>query len=203
MSDSLWSNLVNPLVQDWEANAHQRRTYYTILRQQYPKYVTLLDVGCGIGFDCPRLREMGFDYTGIDLTPEMLTRARERNPDARFEQGDVTKRLPFPDESFDLVVSHDVLIHIDDFTAALDELWRVARKAVILRLSYTNGVGNIRGCDLDRGILNVWRNWSYVVHHLTMMVPPPASISVAKVQRDEMLQDSHECQIFEARKGAL
>ena len=200
-SASKWSSLVNVLETDWEATAHQRRTYYEVLRLRREECVTLLDAGCGIGFDVPRLTELGYEYTGVDLTPEMLTRAKERNPVANFEQADITMRIPFPDESFDIVVSHDVLIHVDDFTSALDEMWRVAKKAMVVRLAYTTALGNKRACDIDRNVLNIWRNWSYVSHNLYQLVPPPACVNLYMVKPDEMVPDSYDGQIFEVRRG--
>ena len=200
-SVSKWSQLVAHLEMDWEVTAHQRRTYYEVLQLRREECTTLLDAGCGIGFDVSRLLELGYEYTGIDLTPEMLARARERNPSVTFEQADITKRIPFPDESFDLVVSHDVLIHVDDFTAALDEMWRVAKKAMVIRLAYTTALGNKRACDINRNVLNIWRNWSYVSHNLYQLVPPPAGVNLYMVKPDEMVVDSYEGQIFEVRRG--
>lgn len=55
------------------------------------RHASLLDVGCGVGHFAIWLKENGFegDYTGIDLIPEMVERARETTPDMRFEQADI------------------------------------------------------------------------------------------------------------------
>ena len=52
---------------------------------------SILDVGCGVGHFARWLAENGHegDYTGIDLMPEMVERARELNPDRRFETCDL------------------------------------------------------------------------------------------------------------------
>lgn len=66
--------------------------------------------------------------TGIDLSPEMLARARERaekvRPDAQLELGDA-QRLPFEDATFDTVVCTLSLCSIPDDRAALAEMARV------------------------------------------------------------------------------
>lgn len=55
------------------------------------KHASILDVGCGVGHLAKWLTENGYEgeYTGIDLLPEMIERARELNPGMRFEQCDL------------------------------------------------------------------------------------------------------------------
>ena len=68
----------------------------------------LLDVGCGSGQLALMAARDGFDSTGVDIAENLIERARERSAaehlDARFEVGDA-EALPFPDASFDVVVS--------------------------------------------------------------------------------------------------
>lgn len=49
---------------------------------------TLLDIACGTGGHVPYLRDE-YAYEGLDLDPQMLTIARERNPGIAFHQGDL------------------------------------------------------------------------------------------------------------------
>ncbi len=49
---------------------------------------TLLDIACGTGGHVPYLRDE-FAYEGVDLDPQMLAIARERNPGIVFHQGDM------------------------------------------------------------------------------------------------------------------
>ena len=67
--------------------------------------------------------------TGIDMTPEMLTKARtaaaEMNAaNVEFVESEA-ERLPFPDESFDVVISNGVIDLIPDKDAVFAELFRV------------------------------------------------------------------------------
>jgi SAM-dependent methyltransferase len=100
-----------------------------------PDGARVLEVGCGPGRLSIRLaREHGLDVTGLDLDPAMIQRARanadrpgdggERRPS--FLVGDVAS-LPFPDGSFDLVVSTLSMHHWADPTAGLAEIGRVLR----------------------------------------------------------------------------
>jgi ubiquinone/menaquinone biosynthesis C-methylase UbiE len=83
-----------------------------------------LDVGCGEGRFCRMLRAKGIPVVGIDPTEELLGAARKC--DARGEyQIARAESLPFPDASFDLVVSYLTLIDIADFRTALKEMVHV------------------------------------------------------------------------------
>ena len=63
---------------------------------------SLLDVGCGTGRHGAALIELGFEYAGVDVSPEMLTRARQRLPTTRFVEADV--RALSLGERFDAVL---------------------------------------------------------------------------------------------------
>lgn len=68
----------------------------------------VLDVGCGTGVVAMAASRLGAHTTGLDLSPELLERARENGKLAQLEiawhEGDV-EELPFGDGSFDAVVS--------------------------------------------------------------------------------------------------
>jgi len=70
---------------------------------------TVLDVGTGTGVLALTAARRGAKVTGLDLTPELIEQAREnaaiaRLPDIAWAQGDA-EDLPYPDASFDVVVS--------------------------------------------------------------------------------------------------
>ncbi len=78
--------------------------------------------------------------TLVDVSEEMLAEARDRcPPDVRLVQGDA-RDLPFPDESFDVVLALDLLPHLPDPTQALRELTRVARAGGQVVFDTTNAV---------------------------------------------------------------
>jgi SAM-dependent methyltransferase len=100
-----------------------------------PRGARVLEVGCGPGhLSISMARRHGLTVTGLDLDPDMIERAREnvtRAPavDASppsFVVGDVAS-LPFPDSSFDVVVSTFSMHHWADPTAGLADISRVLR----------------------------------------------------------------------------
>jgi SAM-dependent methyltransferase len=94
----------------------------------------VLDVGCGPGHLANRMaRDHGLEVTGLDLDPAMIDRARANAErfvaiDSRptFVAGSVDA-LPFPDGSFDLVVSSLSMHHWADAVAGQAEIGRVLR----------------------------------------------------------------------------
>lgn len=94
-----------------------------------PGDAAVLDAGCGTGGLLRRLSGLhpGWKWTGVDLSPAACRFARERaGPATEIKEASVTA-LPFPDASFDAVVSADVLYHVADDAAALREFARVLR----------------------------------------------------------------------------
>ncbi len=93
----------------------------------------LLDVGCGVGTtSCYAAKKYHCHVTGVDLSPSMISRARERSGIERvqslvhFEKASATS-LPFPDNSFDAVIAESVLTFIGDKKRALGECVRVTK----------------------------------------------------------------------------
>jgi ubiquinone/menaquinone biosynthesis C-methylase UbiE len=99
---------------------------------------SLLDVGCGPGtvtVDLARRLAPG-EVVGLDNAAVVLEDARAAAAGAgldnlRFLEGDAY-RLPFEDDSFDVVHAHQVLQHLTDPVAALREMKRVARPGGIV-----------------------------------------------------------------------
>ena len=85
-----------------------------------------LDAACGTGRHARQLVRLGHEVLGIDLSPEMLSRAAVNVPDAKFLQGDL-RDIPADDENFDLVVCGLALAHIADLDGAIAELGRVLK----------------------------------------------------------------------------
>src|SRR6266508_3446807 len=92
----------------------------------------VLDLGSGAGTDSLIAAQMVGEQgrvTGIDMTPEMLAKARAAAADlgasnVEFVEAEA-ERLPFPDASFDVVVSNGVIDLIRDKDAVFTELYRV------------------------------------------------------------------------------
>lgn len=79
--------------------------------QYFPKGGRVLDAGCGQGQDSFLFAEKGYDTVGIDFAETGLSIARKKTPTAlqgkvKFEHADLSKKLAYPDASFDVVYSH-------------------------------------------------------------------------------------------------
>lgn len=83
-----------------------------------------LDIGCGDGYRIRLVKPVG-EIVGIDLDENMVAQARKRGVTAYV--GDA-EDLHFPDESFDLVTSIEVLEHVPHPTVALAEAYRVLKR---------------------------------------------------------------------------
>ncbi|WP_410765594.1 class I SAM-dependent methyltransferase [Haloferax sp. DFSO60] len=89
----------------------------------------VLDVGCGTGeFTRVLAEESNARVVGVDADPELLTFADE-HPKIEAVAGDAT-RLPFADDSFDLVVCQALLVNLPDPAAAISEFARVSSDLV-------------------------------------------------------------------------
>lgn len=95
---------------------------------------TLLDVGCGTGQLVHNLRSLGVDARGIELSQEALELAR-REVKPFLKKADVVK-LPFPGNHFEMVVSFEVLEHIErsKLQNAVNETVRVAKKLILHKI---------------------------------------------------------------------
>ena len=103
------------------------------LMSQWPRRKqSLLDVGCGTGFFLNHFWQTGFEVTGLDRSPPMLAKARERlgnRADLHLGQAD---HLPFADKEFDFVTLLTVLEFCQNPGAVVAEAGRVARKGLVI-----------------------------------------------------------------------
>jgi SAM-dependent methyltransferase len=104
---------------------------------------SVLDIGCSHGGGVKALWKMGLNASGVDVSTTAVTMARERHGDnpqscvgTCWQQATATA-LPFPDSSFDAIMSTDVLEHLEppDVNIAVGELARVAQTWLLLKIS--------------------------------------------------------------------
>jgi SAM-dependent methyltransferase len=103
----------------------------------------VLDVACGPGAVAAAAAALGATVIGVDLSPEMIARARGRHPRLEFREADV-ERLPFPDEAFDAVVCNFGLGHFPRPELGAAELLRVLKPGGRAALSWWDAPARAR-----------------------------------------------------------
>ena len=118
----------------------------------------VLEVGCGAGTDLVRFAKGGAIVTGVDLSPSAIALARQNfaqqglEADLREADGE---RLPFPDNSFDLVYAHGVVQYTADDQRLVDECLRVLKPGelavfqVYNRVSWLNALSKLMKVPLE------------------------------------------------------
>lgn len=118
---------------------HAHEMQWKAFVKHVPVGATVLDAGCGPGVLSLMLAEKGCIVTGVDISEPNIVEAKKYalskglSDRVTFLTGDI-EHLPFPDASFDYVVSSHVLEHVPDFEKGASELSRIARKQVIIAI---------------------------------------------------------------------
>ncbi len=111
---------------DWYAPTYGSRLLDLLRERGLARGASILDAGCGTGSLALKLAAEGYRVTGVDLSPEMIARARKKDParSVDLRVGDITSLAL--GSTFDAVVSvADVFNHLeslDDWEAALKSL---------------------------------------------------------------------------------
>lgn len=107
---------------------------------KYVKKDTLLgDIGCGAGHYLRSFRKKSgpdFRYYGVDATKNyvyLAKKAHKHDKKCNFQVGDIFS-LPFSKSFFDITVCCNVLLHLPKIEKALNELIRISKKKVFIRL---------------------------------------------------------------------
>ena len=112
----------------WRAGQDRRLAMIVRWGLRHPRTIVerILVNGCGVGMYVRALQPYARETWGIDIEPEHLALAQENVPDARLQLA-MCERLPYVDDAFDLVLSHEVIEHVanDRMTAA--EMVRVLK----------------------------------------------------------------------------
>ncbi len=116
--------------------AHSRTRYelepfiFEFANFQGARGLRVLEIGVGMGADYLEWLKAGAQATGVDLSPASIEKARERCEMAGFSpdlQSADAERLPFPDNSFDVVYSYGVMHHSPSTPQCVAEAWRVLK----------------------------------------------------------------------------
>lgn len=119
----------NSWASQYDTNENKTRDLEAIALRNVLSTVTfksVLEVGCGTGKNTEWLLQKAEHITGVDLSEEMLSKAKEKfqSPKVEFMQADINNGWNFTQRSFDLVSFSLVLEHIEN----LDHIFKEAYK---------------------------------------------------------------------------
>jgi 2-polyprenyl-6-hydroxyphenyl methylase/3-demethylubiquinone-9 3-methyltransferase len=152
-----------------------------------------LEVGCGGGILSEELAKMGLLTTGIDPSEQSLNsainHAKESNLIINYEKG-AGETLPFPNNSFDVVICCDVLEHVRDLPKVISEISRVLKRGGVFIYDTFNRTLFSKISVIK--ILQEWKRWAIMpsdLHVWEMFIRPEELRSLLK--ENELIWKEH------------
>lgn len=93
----------------------------------------IIDIGCGEGYLLYKMQEkfLKAELYGLDLSQGRITTTKGHVPKSYLLRGDVLA-LPFPDNTFDVVVCSELLEHMNEYKKVVAELIRISKKHILI-----------------------------------------------------------------------
>jgi predicted TPR repeat methyltransferase len=119
-----------------------------------------IDLGCGTGLAASAFAREVDHFTGIDLSPGMIGKARETGLYAELEVSDMLEGLRTkPDASADLILAADAMVYVADLVPVLAEVSRVLAPGGLLAFTLERNAGD--GVSLGEGL-----RYAHSAHHV-------------------------------------
>lgn len=125
--------------------------------------LNVLDLGCGTGLCGPLLRPISRRLVGVDLSPAMIEKAKERNAYDRLEVGDIVDCLGRDPGQWDVFVAADVLIYVGDLAPIFESAVAALKPGGLFAFSVEAGGGE--RYQFDKKIHRFTHSAAYL-HHL-------------------------------------
>lgn len=153
--DELWEN--SDKIKRWSIPDYHFTDYIMEVENNFNQ-LKALDMGCGIGRHSEYLAKKGFIVTAVDPSLTAINYLQQKSIDENFPvqifQGDLTWLKSVEDNSFDLVVSWNVIYHntLSELEDALKEFYRilVTGGKLLLTLNSTNNIHYGKGIEIER-----------------------------------------------------
>jgi len=110
------------------------------MMRMFFRHGKFLDIGCGLGRYFGYIRDC--EIHGVDFSEKVCQKAREDNPSATVLCHDITAGLPYTDNTFDYILCAEVLEHMKDPQALVNEIYRVLKPdgIVIIATPFENRI---------------------------------------------------------------
>ncbi len=163
LKGNAWSAAIYDFSSRWTETKEVVRLRQSILSEASGQ---VLEIGIGTGISLPYYRQAE-KIVGVEPDPAWVQRARKRAQqlglDVEFHQG-IAEDLPFPDASFDTVVSTAVLCSVDSPSRALAEVKRVLKPHGAFRFLEHVRAKEERAARVQDLLTPVWRRISAGCH---------------------------------------
>lgn len=168
-NQNAWEKLGDSFTNNYEQGMldYRQNIIDTVLRCQ-DECDSMLDIACADGWFIEKLREAGYEryYLGIDITQNLIGRARKRRPSEAFIIGDAMD-LNLVENTFDFVLCAGVLMHIPDLKKAILEACKVSSKYVMFSM-----YGATTESYSLHDTKNEFLNYFYTVDDIENSIPP-------------------------------
>jgi ubiquinone/menaquinone biosynthesis C-methylase UbiE len=163
---------------------HQRLLKAYVLAQDYVQG-DVLEVGCGEGRGIDLIIDKCKTYTAIDKIEPVIDQLRKKYPSGKFLSGNIPPLIQFADNSFDRIISFQVIEHIEDDQLFLSEINRVLKPGGVALITTPN-----RPLSLSR---NPWHIREYTAKELTDLARKYfAQVEMKGVAGNEKIQQYYE-----------
>mgnify|MGYP003383426596 CR=1 FL=1 len=162
----------------------------------------VLDFGCGSGYGAASLADVAESVIAVDVSAEAVAFAADRYeaPNLSFRKIEGAGPLPFEDDQFDVVLSFQVIEHVDDEAAYLREARRVLKPGGVMIIVTPNRA--VRLLPFQKP-WNRWHVREYSMDSLTRVAAPWLEVREAHYMGAEDKLASVEIKRYRLAKWAL
>lgn len=158
-------------MKQWNKIFKEEGKVFIKIQEDIPKIVKLfkarsvkriLDLGCGSGRHLVYLAKRGFDVYGIDIAKQGIKIAKDwlkvEGLKANLKIGDIYKRLPYPDNFFDAILSTQTLHHgrIEKIRKLIKELERILKTGGLIFVTVRRAL-RVKDWKKNKIVIHRWK----------------------------------------------